>query len=444
MTTTNPTQLDVDVIINAVEINDRHGVGVLLQRIFKDRSRIFTIRALNLYGGNCTFGRYDHLLGAIGLSRTEIFSRIQKVLTQHTVDRVLCIPYHVEEIFAALAAHEIFGAKICTYLMDDQNVIATSIPDELMAELLAKSALTLAISPEMRDVYMAKYQTPIHFVPPVIPAALVADPTAPLLPIAQREPTGAIFGNIWSPQWLNLLRTMTRETGEKIDWYGNTGADWNFSDREQLSDDGIVERGFLPTETEVVAVLRKYAYVVVPSGTLDRRDDNLAVSWLSLPSRIPFVLATANTPIIVLGNPNTAAARFVTRLGIGTVADYDPVSFRAAVAHITQPLIQQQMRENAAKIAPHLVNEQMDEWIWQSLKLGKPIDNRFEALLTEPSDYATSFTTCLNLIRQQQAEIDRLKLKANPIAVPIDYLKQNSHRWQKLRRIWHRVKAKIS
>ncbi len=444
MTTTNPTKLDVDVIINAVEINDRHGVGVLLQRIFKDRSQIFAIRALNLYGGNCTFGEYDHLLGEIGLSRTEIFSRIQKVLDRHTVNRVLCIPYHAEEIFVALAVHEIFGAKICTYLMDDQNVITTSIPDELMAELLAKSALTLAISPEMRDVYMAKYRTPVHFAPPVIPAILVADSTPMTIPAAQREPTGAIFGNIWSPQWLNLLRTMTKETGKKIDWYGNTGADWNFSDREQLGDDGIVERGFLSTEAEVVAVLRKYAYVVVPSGTLDRRDDNLAVSWLSLPSRIPFVLATANTPIIVLGNPNTAAARFVKRLGIGIVADYNPISFHSAVAQITQPLVQQQMRKNAAKIAPHLVNEQMDEWIWQSLELGKPIDDRFEALLTEPSDYATSFTTCLNLIRQQQAEIDRLKLKSNPVAVPIDYIKQNSHRWPKLRHLWHRFKGKIS
>jgi glycosyltransferase involved in cell wall biosynthesis len=443
MTTTNPTKLDVDVIVNAVEINDRHGVGVLLQRIFKDRSRIFTIRALNLYGGNCTFGRYDHLLGAIGLSRTEIFDKIQKVLAQHTVNRVLCIPYHAEEIFAALAVHEIFGAKICTYLMDDQNVITTSIPDELMAELLAKSALTLAISPEMRDVYVAKYQVPIHFVPPVIPAGLVADPTPHVLPIAKTEPTGAIFGNIWSPQWLNLLRTMTRETGEKIDWYGNTGADWNFSDREQLSDDGIVERGFLPTEAEVVAVLRKYAYVVVPSGTLDHRDDNLATSWLSLPSRIPFVLATANTPVIVLGHPSTAAARFVERFGIGIVADYDPASFRAAVAYITKDPIQQRMRDNAASIAPQFVNEQMDEWIWESVALGKPIDHRFEALLTKKADYADAFTTCLTIIREQKAEIARLKVESQPSPAVITYLKQDPIRWQKLRRIWLRLKGQI-
>jgi hypothetical protein len=62
-----------------------------------------------------------------------------------------------------------------------------------------------------------------------------------------------------------------------------------------------------------VEALKKYAYVVVPSCTLDLRDDNLATSWLSLPSRIPFVLATVNIPILVLGNSSTAAARFVEK-----------------------------------------------------------------------------------------------------------------------------------
>ena len=102
------------------------------------------------------------------------------------------------------------------------------------------------------------------------------------------------------------------------------------------------------------------------------------------------------------------------------------------------------MRENAIRVAPHLVNEQMDDWIWQSLKLGKPINDQFEALLTESSDYVASFTTCLNLIRQQQAEIDRLKLKSNPVAILIYYLKQNSYRWPKLRHTWYQLKGKVS
>ena len=440
---TNSNRSEVDVIINAVEINDKHGVGILLKRIFRDKSRIFSIRSRNLYGGNCAFGKYDYLLGGIGLSRTEIFDRIKKALIQHTVKRVLCIPYHSEEILAALAVRELFGAEICTYLMDDQNVLTTSIPDRLMAELLDKSVLRLAISPEMRDVYTAKYRMPIYFVPPVIPSALVEYQTLKIELDPEQTSLGAIFGNIWSPRWLNLLRVMTRETGYKIDWYGNTGTDWYFRDRSKLSDDGIIERGFLPTEAEVVDVLYNYAYVVVPSGTLDWRDDNLATSWLSLPSRIPFILATTNIPIIVLGNPNTAAARFVIRCGIGTVADYTSESFQAAVTHITKESVQDSMKANAARIAPQFVNEHMDEWIWQSLVLGKPIDDRFELLLPNSLEYITAFTTCLDIIRQQQAEINQLKFRYKLFFSPIEYIKELSHKWLLVRRVWLWLKGQL-
>ncbi len=435
----SPTIPDADVIINAVEINDRHGVGILLQRIFKDRSQTISIRTLNLYGGAQSFAIYDVLIGK-GLSRAEILVKVKQALSGHTVRRILCVPYHAEEILIALAVREIFGAEICTYLMDDRNVSVKDISDDLMSELLAQSALCLAISPEMRDVYQAKYGGSIYFSPPVIPAALV-DRTAPILPTAPQQ-AGAILGNIWSPKWLELLRTMTKETGLQLDWYGNTGADWHFRDRAKLSSDGIIERGFLPTEADVIDVLHNYAYVVVPSGTLDLRDDNLATSWLSLPSRIPFILATVHTPIIVLGSSSTAAARFVTRMGIGTVADYDPVSFRAAVAYITQDSVQQRMRGNAARIAPQFVNEQMDEWIWQSVAMGKPVDDRFEALLTQDLGYQSSFTTCLEIIRAQTAEIERLKLKSTAMTIPLNYLRRNSHRWQTLRQIWRRLKRK--
>jgi hypothetical protein len=440
--TNNLTILDADVIINVVEINDQHGVGILLQRIFKDRSRIISIRTLNLYGGEQSFGSYDLLIGA-GLSRAEIFTKVQAALSGSTVRRILCIPYQIEEALIALAVREISGAEICTYLMDDQNVLTTGISDEVMSELLAQSALCLAISPEMRDVYQAKYKVPIYFAPPVVPAVLVDSVPISVPLTSGQTQVGTIFGNIWSSSWLKLLRIMTKGAGIQLDWYGNTGADWYFSDRKKLSNDGIVEKGFLPTEAEIVTVLRNYTYVVVPSGTLDLRDNNLATSWLSLPSRIPFLLATANTPMIVLGSPSTAAARFVERFGVGTVADYDPVSFRAAVTYITQPLVQQRMRENAVKIAHQFVNEQMDEWIWQSLALGKPVDDRFEAMLSDSLDYLMAFTTCLNIIREQQVEIERNRVTARLKALLIRYLQKDPSRLEKLRRIWLQLRGQI-
>jgi hypothetical protein len=452
MTVTHSTLTDADVIINAVEINDRHGVGILLQRIFKDRSNTISIRTFNSYAGEYSFGAFDYLLGSIDLSRIDVFAKIDKVLFGHSIKRVLCIPYHVEEIFAALAIHELFGASICTYLMDDQNILIDGIPDELMSELLNKSALRLAISSEMRDAYQTKYRQTIYFAPPVIPKTLVnleipsqfvsIDPEVSKIEDRVFDRTydlsGAIIGNIWSPQWLQLLRTMTREAGVKLDWYGNSGADWNMGDRSQLIADGITERGFLPTEPDVAKALRSHPYVVVPSGTLDERDDNHSTSWLSLPSRIPFVMATSNTPIIVVGSRNTAAARFVERLQIGTVADYDPVSFRTAVAYVTQPQTQLQMRQNATRQVEYFVNEQMDEWIWQSLAAGEPIDRRF-AELDSDGNYAEAFVACLNLMKDYQSEIRLLKSRRNWLRRFPQYQRYRS----RLRRVWLKWKGQL-
>jgi hypothetical protein len=452
MTVTHSNLTDADVIINAVEINDRHGVGILLQRIFKDRSNTISIRTSDIYGGEHSFGSFDYLLSSIGLSRLEILKKIESVLAGHSIKRVLCIPYHTEEVLMALAIHELFGSQICTYLMDDQNILSDGIPDEIMAELLAKSTLRLAISSEMRDVYTTKYRQTVYFAPPVIPANLVnleipsqfvsIDNTAATIDNYVFDRThhlsGAIIGNIWSPQWLQLMRTMTREAGVKLDWYGNSGADWNMGDRSQLIADGITERGFLPTETDVAEALRSHPYVVVPSGTLDKRDDNHATSLLSLPSRIPFIMATSNTPIIVVGSRNTAAARFVERLQIGTVADYDPVSFRTAVAYVTQPQIQLQMRQNATRQVEHFVNEQMDEWIWQSLAAGQPIDRRFAELDGE-GNYAEAFVACLDLMKDYQAEIRLLKSRRN-LLTRLPYYEQSRTR---LRRIWLKWKGQL-
>jgi hypothetical protein len=442
MTVTHSNLTDADVIINAVEINDRHGVGILLQRIFKDRSNTISIRTSDIYGGEHSFGAFDYLLSSLGLSRVEIFAKIEAALAGHSIKRVLCIPYHTEEVLMALAIHELFGSQICTYLMDDQNILSDGIPDEVMAELLVKSTLRLAISSEMRDVYMTKYRQTIYFVPPVIPANLVnleipsqfvsTDSEASAIDNYVFDCThhlsGAIIGNIWSPQWLQMLRTMTRESGVKLDWYGNSGADWNMGDRSQLITDGITERGFLPTETDVAEALRSHPYVVVPSGTLDERDDNHATSLLSLPSRIPFIMATSNTPIIVVGSRNTAAARFVERLQIGTVAD----------AYVTQTQTQLQMRQNATRQVQHFVNEQMDEWIWQSLAAGQPIDRRF-AELDGDSNYAEAFVACLDLMKDYQAEIRLLKSRRNLLTRLPRYQQYRT----RLRRIWLKWKGQM-
>jgi hypothetical protein len=438
MSKLNSTTLNVDVTITGSEINHRHGVGILLKRIFQDQSQIVSIRLQNLYGGDHSFGKENYLLSGIGLSRAEIYNRIKEILSETKVDRVLCIPYHSEEIFAALAIHELCDASICTYLMDDQNLLANRISANLMAELLTKSQLRLAISPEMCDLYKARYGLDIYFAPPVISSELVDPLIATPTDLHLQNKIGAMIGNVWSTSWLTLLQQITKTAELKLDWYGNTGADWYIQDRSQLQADGIIEKGFLPTELEVAQVLRQYPYVVVPSGTLDERDDNPSVAWLSLPSRIPFILASSNTPIIVLGNKNTAAARFVTRLGIGVVADYDGASLRQAVEYITQPEIQEQFRTRAASLAPLFENKDTDKWIWQSLAAGKPIDDRFDRILTQPLDYTDALVHSLTRYGNLQQHILELQSQISELRVQIRSME--STKFWKLRQMWFKLK----
>jgi hypothetical protein len=395
----NPVLTQTDVVIYAVEINDRHGVGILVQRIFPDSKNIVSIRAIDIYNGEHTFGGVAIQISHSDLDRAAGLENVKQALAGYQIDRVLCIPYHNHEVLTALAIHELFGSSICTYIMDDRNVLIHDIPDDIMAELLSKSNLCLGISPEMCDVYFAKYGVEMHFVPPVLPPELI-NPEIPQLSLSNlQSQTGAMIGNVWSPTWLKLLRQTTKAAEIKLDWYGNTGAEWNIHDRSQLQADGITEKGFLATEIQVAQTLRQYPYVIIASGTLDEYDDNSPNSWLSLPSRIPFIIASSNTPILLIGNQNTAAARFIQRLGIGIVTDYQMDSLRQSINYITQPHVQREFRTRGAKLAPLFENRLTDEWIWQSLSLGKPVDLRFERLRPHQSDYSSALVQSFTAIR---------------------------------------------
>ncbi|WP_310428399.1 cell division protein ZapB [Chamaesiphon sp. VAR_48_metabat_135_sub] len=429
MICTDPVLTQVDVVIYAVEINDRHGVGILVQRIFPDSKNIISIRAIDIYDGDHTFGGVAMQISHRDLDRAAGVAKVKQALAGYQIDRVLCIPYHSHEVLTALAIHELFGSSICTYVMDDRNVLIHDIPDDLMTELLSKSNLCLGISPEMCDVYLAKYGVEMYFAPPVLPPELINPEIPQLSPNILQAQTGAMIGNVWSPTWLKLLRQTTKAAGINIDWYGNTGAEWNICDRTRLQIDGITEKGFLPTESEVSQVLREHPYVIIASGKLDEHDDNSPNSWLSLPSRIPFIVASSNTPIIFIGNQNTAAARFIQRLGIGIICDYDVDSLRQAVDYITQPHIQQEFRVRSAKLAPLFENRLTDEWIWKSLTLGKPIDGRFDRLVPKQLDYisalAQSFTT-IRGYRQLTAELSQCQQQNQALTAELSQYQQQN------------------
>ena len=128
--------------------------------------------------------------------------------------------------------------------MDDNNVASQGLSDDLMAELLENSALRLAISPELRDAYEDKYRLKFWLLPPVVASealSLTADEPKKELRDAKR---GILVGNIWSRNWLSALRTTVRNSGLRVDWYGNI-QEWLKVSSEELSEDGIDSRGFI-------------------------------------------------------------------------------------------------------------------------------------------------------------------------------------------------------
>lgn len=370
---------NADVVITANEVNSRHGTGVLVQKFFSEASNVFSIRAHNHFNGEHSFGDISLLLSSKGLSRPDLYRTVLEAFGNSTAKRVVCIPFDADEVRTAIAVKDVFDIPLCTYIMDDNNVHSSGIPDSLMKELLKKSSLRLAISPELQQAYQQKYNIKFWILPPIVSSNLVLD-HATTTPTDMKK--GILVGNIWGQRWLDLLRQSIRDSGFTIDWYCNSAekCSWLTFDRKELENEGIFLKDPLP-EAELAVLLQQYSFALLPSGTLDEQDDNRSVAQLSLPTRVPFIMATSHTPIVVLGSEKTASGRFVKRFQIGTVSPYESSRFQEAVEMVTSAENQALMRQNARQIARDFSDDGILDWIWTSLENGQPIDKRFEALM---------------------------------------------------------------
>jgi hypothetical protein len=260
--------------------------------------------------------------------------------------------------------------------MDDRNVQSDGIPDALLGELLRRSALRLAISQELCDALQGKYGVPVAFVPPVVDPALVPRDPVPLPADARR---GAMIGNVWGRRWLGRLLDALEGSGVELEWFASAPPRWHAAGVAELRRAGVRRREGLP-DAALAAELRRAAFAVLPTGTLDAEDDNAAIARFSLPSKLVYTTAVAHLPVLVVGHPGTAAARFVTRAGIGLTVPYERRAFRAAAAELARPEVQRALRARAAALAPAFSADGARAWIWRSLEAGGPIDDRWERL----------------------------------------------------------------
>jgi len=373
-----------DLLITAIETNDHHGVGILLQRMFARGEDFVCLRTTSQHGGHEPFGSNHHELCSRFLTDAETELHLRAILALYRIRRILVVPYYREEFVHGVLAKRLTGAPLCTYLMDDQNIFAPLVPDLRVKELLAASDLRLGISPEMCAVYSEKFEVPVHLLPPL------AEPTSGYLPNywqpePDETPLCAMLGNVWTDRRFTELRRLVQAAGLHVHWYGNgPKANWLTGSVEDWEADGIEPMGYLPEE-DLVAALASYPFVLVPSGSLDADDDNPAFSRLSLPSRLVFLHARTDTPVLLLGSPETAAGRFISTIGSGLCSRHEQADFARCTKALCDHALREQLRANIRRHAPSMSMPDAGNWIWNSLANQGPLPAAFDTSFAGPA-----------------------------------------------------------
>lgn len=376
-----------DLLLAHVEVTRLQGTGVLLQRFFPQAEAFVTVRSRTLYQGRLEFGGVHFSLDLPGLSDEARRALLRRLLAPYRIRRILCVPFFASDFVHALAAKELTGAPLCTYVMDDQTLYSPAVPPALAERVFAATDLRLTISPEMAAVYGTRFGGSFGLLPPIVTDREDEAPNH-WIPAAGSATKCAMVGNIWSAKQFEQLRRFTRAAGLAVDWFGNAKVAWLPQNHAELERDGIFPRGFLP-EAELAPRLSAYPFVVIPSGILDGTEDNEWLTRLSLPSRMVFILTKTLTPMLILGSPDTAAARFVTRLGLGTSSNYDAAEAAAKIRLLTAPMERSRMLDNARAIAPRFIVPDCGEWLWRSLAAARPEPTPFDGLFEPPAEIET-------------------------------------------------------
>ncbi len=365
----------MDALVTGVEVNDSHGVGIFLRRLFPVSEEFVVFRSRTLYGGTNDFGGREVFIGGRFGSVDELRQRLRA--EGAGVERILCVPYFPEDFRVAALLKEVTGAQLCTYVMDDQNVVKREVGDAVVRRLVEASDLCLGISPRMCAEYGAKFGKKFWWLPPVV--GELAGGNAERRRGSEDRKRCALLGNFWSARQLKDFRETVRGSGWSVDWYGKgPEASWLSGEATALTDDGIEVQGFLPDQ-ELVDRLAGYDFAVVPSGRMDSDDDKLAFSALSFPSRMIYLFTQAGLPVLLVGSEDSAAGRFLTATGSGVISPYNQQDFVAAADRLVAD--RDRIRPAVDQVAKTMVLPEGGGWIWRSLAVGQAVDDRFEQMM---------------------------------------------------------------
>jgi FkbM family methyltransferase len=380
------TDRPITVVVAHNEINSDHGTGVLLKRIFGTLDSVLTVRPWSSFDNKDQIGFANVWLGNNALTDQQLYRLFSFLLAGQKARCVVVVPYDDLDLRVALRIAEVLSAPLTPYIMDDNNVIGRRISERTMHQAVQAATIRFVISTEMRQAYEGKFREKFFVLPPLVPPHLLSDAASAQLVASEQ---GVVIGNIWRQNWLDDLLKLLKDTGLTLDWICNSAnPKWLTFDRASMASQGLHFHGPMP-EDQLVERIRRSPFCVMP--TMSGADDAsaTALAQLSLPSRIILVVAACQTPIIVIGDVTTAAARFVQRFGVGIVVNHDPKALAEAINRVCDPVERRAMQANAANIARCFTSEGIVDWLFASVRAGQAIDDRFDSLLsTAPGEIA--------------------------------------------------------
>lgn len=371
----------IDIIISPNEISFAHGTGVLLSRLLEGKHDFIALRSRDDYGGTQTITPIRAHCLPNGVShRAEVFAVVMKWLGGANVRRIICAPYFESDVTLAIAARAITGAPLGIWVMDDNCIKNPGINRELMKEALEIATARFAISRELRRAYETEFHQSFAVLPPLVAPKMIR--SKPVDPLKDAENTFVMIGNLWSGKTLERLSSTIGEAGIDVTWYCENPELW----AGDISQKTLKSRGINivcdKRPDEVQKALEQATVVLLPSDPGNIGPHETALGDMSLPTRLPFIMATSGTPVLVLARPGTAAGNFVKDFGIGEVVPYEAEVLRKALERLAKPKTQKTMRENAARNAEKFSFDGALGFIEAAMDNGgRWPDNRFDAVL---------------------------------------------------------------
>lgn len=389
------------VIVSHDKINNSHGTGIYLSNLTKFNKNFLTISSLHLnsyfeintHDNNdildikINYNDFKHI--DISLNNESIKEYFNEKVKNINTKKILSVPYFVDDVINTILLKNKTGAKLVTYIMDDQNIIHNNIPDDLMRELLEKSDLRLCISKDMCREYNKKYGLDFYFLPPLVKNESIKKEYTftheEWVNTVQKNP-GVMVGNIWNPKWLDELSKLTKNLNIQINWFSP----------QKINDDKIVELrecgiNYLGhrSESDLLDILNSSPFGLILTS-LNEDDDRKDLTF-SLSSKLTHMMSAANLPIISVGDKKTTNSKFVKEMNIGLNSEYTINELQDCINEIMNFSSQEKFRKNSYYIGNQLnidyhcqsknLEQSSINWIWESCEIGKPINNKYENLI---------------------------------------------------------------